>query len=145
MKLQKLLLIFIISVAVASSAHSQTYLIPSIGISDKGYFVAGLGFNQQIAGRIQITTEMIDLANVRSGANFGGKIGVTVVKNMDFQVVPAIGYYYHYFSADKTEYTKGKNYWSAGIFLKAEGGKWFTEAGLIKNEFTLRTGLKIKL
>ncbi len=124
-------------------AQGQVYLIPGIGLNDKAYFVAGIGANWQI-DRIQLTAEMIDNVNVKGALNTGGKIGVTLYKAGSFAVTPAVGYYYHYFTSDKNEFQIGKNYWSAGYFLKGETDKLFIEAGYIK-EFNLRIGLKLKL
>lgn len=139
----KTLLLFLL-ISCYCKAQNNAYLTPSIGISQDKYFVAGIGFNEQIAGRIQLTGEMIDIVNVKEGANFGGKLGVTLYKANGFAVTPAAGYYYHYFSSDKTEYTKGKNYWTPGYFIKGESEKIFVELGYIK-EINFRIGLKIPL
>lgn len=125
------------------TSYSQAYLTPSIGISQQGYFIAGLGFNYQI-GRIQLTVEGIDNVNVKGSLNAGGKFGITLYKTERFAVVPAFGYYYHYFSSDKNEYQLGKNYFTPGYFIKGESKKIFVELGYIK-EINLRIGLKIPL
>lgn len=124
-------------------ARSQAYLITGVGITEKGYFMAELGLNAQF-NRVQVTANMLDVVNVRSGANFGGKIGVTVYKAGSFAVTPAAGLYYHYFSSDKTEYTTGKNYFTPAYFIKGESNKWFIELGYLR-ELNFRIGLKLKL
>lgn len=127
--------VLIISVAIlaivalcSTKAYSQMHAEVGVGVSD--HPVGKLSFGYQLAG---VVIEAVEQPSITKQANsdnyFGFKAGYSIAG-----LVPMIGYYYDYKSADD----KARNKWGVGyslkyIYLLGDAGGLFAEGTYINN------------
>lgn len=131
-------------ILLSTATYSQTLNV-GVGATTNAHGNFNLGFDIDIANVVRITPELISMVpHQKLSTFFGGRAGV-IINRLAVQA----GYYYSYASADKTEYTKNKNYWTAGGFISydvyiCDEGSLAVQAGYLKEPQALLT-LKLNL
>lgn len=103
-------------VAFATIAQGQTMNVGVGATTNKhGSFNLGFDLNLPLSENVnvRITPEFITMVpHTTLGTFWGGRAGIAYKR-----IACQGGYYFNEVSADKNEYTKGKNYWLPGGFV----------------------------
>ena len=116
-------------------------LQPRVGMSIEKYIVGGIDIGFEFHHFDYAVTMIMDRYEA---AYFGFRAGYPINIGTNIRVMPLISPAYKYTSADKTEYTLGKNYWVWDYGLRLQKSIYFIQADYIEEEFNFTIGATIR-
>ena len=136
----KKILIVILCLFISSVIYSQFSLQPRLGVNIEKYLIGGMDiayeiYNFHFSGGL--------IMDKYEDAFFGLRIGYYIGNKDGIRVMPMVSRSFKYVSADKTEFTKGNNYWVWDYGIRLEKDIYFIQVNK-PEEFQFTIGAKIR-
>lgn len=115
-------------------------LQPRIGMNMEKYLIGGIDNAFQFTHFEYALSLMMDKYEA---CYFSLRVGYGINIGTSIQVMPLVARAYKYVSSDKTEYTRGANYWVWDCGLRLKRNKFFIQADYLE-QFQFTVGAAIR-